>query len=129
MLHQGILPSHSRWGRFLRALRFVVVDEMHAYRGIFGSHVANVLRRLERVVAHHGGEFRAVLCSATIRNPGELANGLTGRGGAIVFSSAEAHEVLALSDAALAMRRGKVVARLKRGVDYSERALRAALGG
>ena len=84
MLHQGILPSHSRWGRFLRALRFVVVDEMHAYRGIFGSHVANVLRRLERVVAHHGGEFRAVLCSATIRNPGELANGLTGRGVTVV---------------------------------------------
>src|SRR5262245_51326179 len=79
MLHQGILPSHAKWGRFLRALRFVVVDEMHAYRGIFGSHVANVLRRLARIVAHHGGEFRVVLCSATIRNPGELANGLLGR--------------------------------------------------
>ena len=79
MLHQGILPSHAQWGRFLRALRFVVVDEMHAYRGIFGSHVANVIRRLQRIVAHHGGEFRVVLCSATIRNPGELAAGLTGR--------------------------------------------------
>ena len=58
---------------------FVVVDEMHAYRGIFGSHVANVLRRLERIVRHYGGEFRTVLCSATIRNPGELARALTGR--------------------------------------------------
>src|SRR5262249_21396809 len=63
----------------LRNLRFVVVDEMHAYRGIFGSHVALVLRRLERLVRHYGGEFRYVLCSATIRNPGELATALTGR--------------------------------------------------
>ena len=79
MLHQGILPAHARWARFLRHLRFVVVDEMHAYRGIFGSQVANVLRRLERIVRHVGGEFRYVLCSATIRNPGELAGALTGR--------------------------------------------------
>ncbi len=79
MLHAGILPQHGRWGRFLRGLRFVVVDEMHAYRGIFGSHVANVLRRLERVVAHVGGAYRTVLSSATIRNPGELAGALTGR--------------------------------------------------
>jgi len=79
MLHQGVLPYHSRWGRFLRSLRYVVVDEMHAYRGIFGSHVSNVFRRLERVVRHVGGEFRYVLCSATIRNPRELAVALTGR--------------------------------------------------
>jgi len=70
MLHQGILPQHSRWAPFLRRLRYVVVDEMHAYRGIFGSHVANVMRRLERIVRHYGGEFRYVLCSATIRSPG-----------------------------------------------------------
>jgi len=79
MLHQGILPGHARWGRFFSRLRHVVVDEMHAYRGIFGSHVANVLRRLERVAEHHGARFRYVLCSATIRNPGELATALTGR--------------------------------------------------
>jgi DEAD/DEAH box helicase domain-containing protein len=79
MLHQGILPSHPKWTRFLSRLAFVVVDEIHAYRGIFGSHVANVLRRLERVVTHHGGRFQHVLCSATIRNPGELAGRLTGR--------------------------------------------------
>jgi DEAD/DEAH box helicase domain-containing protein len=79
MLHQGILPSHPRWGRFLRGLKYVVVDEIHAYRGIFGSHVANVLRRLERVVRHAGGDFRYVLCSATIRNPRELAETLIGR--------------------------------------------------
>ncbi len=79
MLHAGILPQHAKWARFLRNLRFVVIDEMHAYRGIFGSHVANVLRRLERLVRHYGGEFRYVLCSATIRNPGPLAAALTGR--------------------------------------------------
>ncbi len=79
MLHAGILPQHAKWARFLGRLRYVVVDEMHAYRGIFGSHVANVLRRLERVVRHYGGDFRYVLCSATIRNPGELAAALTGR--------------------------------------------------
>ncbi len=79
MLHQGILPYHSRWGRFLRNLRFVVVDEMHAYRGIFGSNVANVLRRLERIARHYGADFRYVMCSATIRNPRELAAALTSR--------------------------------------------------
>lgn len=79
MLHQGILPYHSRWGRFLRNLRYVVVDEMHAYRGIFGSNVANVLRRLDRIARHYGADFRYVLCSATIRNPRELAAALTGR--------------------------------------------------
>ena len=84
MLHQGILPYHARWGRFLRGLRFVVVDEIHAYRGIFGSHVANVLRRLERVARHVGGDFRVVMCSATIRNPRELAEALTGRAMTVV---------------------------------------------
>jgi DEAD/DEAH box helicase domain-containing protein len=79
MLHQGILPAHSKWARFLSSLRFVVVDEMHAYRGIFGSHVANVMRRLARLAAHYGATPRFVLCSATIRNPAELAKGLTGR--------------------------------------------------
>jgi DEAD/DEAH box helicase domain-containing protein len=79
MLHQGILPAHSKWARFLSNLRFVVVDEMHAYRGIFGSHVANVMRRLTRLARHYGATPRFVLCSATIRNPAELAGRLTGR--------------------------------------------------
>jgi DEAD/DEAH box helicase domain-containing protein len=84
MLHQGILPYHPKWARFLRSLRYVVVDEIHAYRGIFGSHVANVLRRLERIVRHLGGEYRVVMCSATIRNPQELAEALTGRAMTVV---------------------------------------------
>jgi DEAD/DEAH box helicase domain-containing protein len=78
MLHQGILPYHSRWGRVFTNLRYVVVDEVHTYRGIFGSHVANVLRRLRRVARHYGSDPRFLLCSATIRNPGQLAELLVG---------------------------------------------------
>jgi DEAD/DEAH box helicase domain-containing protein len=84
MLHAGILPYHGKWGRFLRNLKTVVVDETHAYRGIFGSHVANVFRRLGRVAAHYGADFRWVLCSATIRNPAELAERLTGEAVTVV---------------------------------------------
>jgi len=78
MLHQGILPYHSRWSRVFSNLRYVVVDEVHTYRGIFGSHVANVLRRLRRITRHYGSDPRFVLSSATIRNPGELAELLVG---------------------------------------------------
>jgi DEAD/DEAH box helicase domain-containing protein len=78
MLHQGILPYHSRWSRFFSSLRYVVVDEMHTYRGIFGSNVANVLRRLRRILKHYGATPTFVLCSATIANPDELAETLIG---------------------------------------------------
>jgi DEAD/DEAH box helicase domain-containing protein len=78
MLHQGILPYHSRWSRLLSNLRYIVVDEMHTYRGIFGSHVANVLRRLRRVARHYGADPQFLLSSATIRNPGEQASLLVG---------------------------------------------------
>jgi DEAD/DEAH box helicase domain-containing protein len=76
MLHTGILPHHARWGRFFSSLRYVVVDELHAYRGIFGSHVANVLRRLKRVAAHYGAAPQFLLTSATIANPKEHAERL-----------------------------------------------------
>src|SRR5574342_958514 len=78
MLHQGILPYHSRWSRFLSNLRYVVVDEIHTYRGIFGSHVANVLRRLRRIARHYGADPQFLFSSATIRNPQELAELLLG---------------------------------------------------
>ncbi|HEX7078636.1 MAG TPA: DEAD/DEAH box helicase [Candidatus Eisenbacteria bacterium] len=78
MLHQGILPYHARWSRVFSNLRYVVVDEMHTYRGIFGSHVANVLRRLRRIARHYGADPRFLLSSATIRNPGEQAALLVG---------------------------------------------------
>ncbi len=79
MLHAGILPHHTRWADFLAGLRWIVLDEMHVYRGIFGSHVANVLRRLRRVAAFHGAQPRYLLTSATIANPAELGRRLTGR--------------------------------------------------
>ena len=78
MLHQGILPYHSRWGSFFSDLKYVVVDEIHSYRGVFGSNVANVLRRLNRICRHYGSEPTYVMCSATIANPKELAGRLIG---------------------------------------------------
>jgi DEAD/DEAH box helicase domain-containing protein len=78
MLHVGVLPHHDRWGDVLANLRFVVVDEAHVYRGVFGSHVANVLRRLRRLARIYGAEPQFLLASATIANPGELASALTG---------------------------------------------------
>jgi DEAD/DEAH box helicase domain-containing protein len=78
MLHAGILPGHARWADFFLRLSLVVLDEAHVARGVFGSHVALVLRRLRRIVARYGGDPRFVLASATIGNPGELAERLTG---------------------------------------------------
>src|SRR5688500_14980364 len=78
MLHLGILPNHPAWGDFFANLGVVVVDEAHVYRGVFGSHVANVLRRLRRVCDAYGTAPRFLLASATIANPGELATRLTG---------------------------------------------------
>jgi DEAD/DEAH box helicase domain-containing protein len=78
MLHVGVLPHHDRWGDVLHNLRLVVVDEAHVYRGVFGSHVANVLRRLRRLALAYGAEPVFVLASATIANAGELAARLTG---------------------------------------------------
>jgi DEAD/DEAH box helicase domain-containing protein len=78
MLHLGVLPHHDRWGDALHNLRVVVVDEAHVYRGVFGSHVANVLRRLRRLALAYGAEPVFVLASATIANAGELAARLTG---------------------------------------------------
>ncbi|MGK5532845.1 DEAD/DEAH box helicase [Streptomyces sp. URMC 129] len=78
MLHRGLLPGHRRWSSFLRALRYVVVDECHVYRGVFGSHVAQVLRRLRRVCGHYGAEPVFLLASATTADPGTTASRLTG---------------------------------------------------
>jgi DEAD/DEAH box helicase domain-containing protein len=78
MLHVGVLPHHDRWGDVLANLRYVVVDEAHVYRGVFGSHVANVLRRLRRLARVYGSEPQFLLASATIANPGELARSLLG---------------------------------------------------
>lgn len=78
MLHSGIMPRHTSWARFFESLQYVVIDEVHTYRGIFGSHVANVLRRLQRITRFYGSDPTYILCSATIRNPLEHAQTLTG---------------------------------------------------
>jgi DEAD/DEAH box helicase domain-containing protein len=87
MLHQGILPNHTKWAQFFDSLKYVVIDEMHTYRGVFGSHVANVIRRLRRVCRFHGADPVFILCSATIANPGELGRRLLGDEVAVVSDS------------------------------------------
>jgi len=84
MLHVGVLPHHDRWGDVLANLRYVVVDEAHVYRGVFGSHVGNVLRRLRRLARVYGSEPQFLLASATIANPGELASALLGAPATVV---------------------------------------------
>jgi DEAD/DEAH box helicase domain-containing protein len=80
MLHTGILPHHTRWTRLFENLRYVVLDELHTYRGVFGSHLCNVLRRLQRIARFYGREPQFICCSATIANPGELASSLIENG-------------------------------------------------
>lgn len=80
MLHLGILPHHEQWAAFLAGLTHVVVDEAHTYRGVFGAHMAQVFRRLNRLAGRYGARPTYVLCTATVGNPGELASGLIGAG-------------------------------------------------
>ena len=77
MLHSGILPHHTRWAKLFESLRFIVIDELHYYRGIYGSHLANILRRMKRICSFYGSEPRFICSSATIANPRELAEALT----------------------------------------------------
>lgn len=79
MLHSGILPHHTKWVKLFENLRYIVIDEIHTYRGVFGSNLANVLRRLDRLCAFYGSHPQYILCSATIANPAELAQTLIGR--------------------------------------------------
>ncbi len=79
MLHQSILPYHPKWANFFASLRYVVLDEIHTYRGIFGSHVAGLVRRLQRICRHYGADPQFICCSATLGNPRELATRLTNR--------------------------------------------------
>ncbi|MFN2194563.1 MAG: DEAD/DEAH box helicase [Anaerolineales bacterium] len=78
MLHLGILPHHTRWAKFFSGLQMVVIDEVHTYRGIFGSHIANILRRLQRIANFHGGKLQFFFTSATIGNPQELCSQMIG---------------------------------------------------
>jgi DEAD/DEAH box helicase domain-containing protein len=87
MLHAGILPHHTSWARFFADLRYVVIDELHVYRGVFGSHLANVLRRLDRIARFHGSRPVFLLASATIGNPREHACRVLGRDALLVDDS------------------------------------------
>ena len=91
MLHVGILPNHQQWSRLLRRLKYVVVDEAHSYRGVFGSHVADVLRRLRRLCRFYGSNPRFICCSATIANPGEHAEKLAGLPFSVVDNDGSPH--------------------------------------
>jgi len=115
MFHSGILPNHPKWIKFLKNLRYVVVDEVHTYRGVFGSHVAHVLRRLRRVAAFYGSRPTFIACSATIGNPREHAEALLGDKVALVdrsgAPSGKKHFVLynpPLVDRVQGIRRGTV---------------------
>ena len=90
-LHHSILPAHARWTRLLGGLRYVVVDECHHYRGVFGAHVAHVLRRLRRVCAHYGADPVFILSSATVAEPADFARRLTGLDVAAVTDDASPH--------------------------------------
>jgi DEAD/DEAH box helicase domain-containing protein len=87
MLHSGILPHHPRWAKLFENLRFVVIDELHAYRGVFGSHLANIIRRLRRVCRHYGSNPTFICSSATIANPRDLAERLVGESFELVEKS------------------------------------------
>jgi DEAD/DEAH box helicase domain-containing protein len=91
MLHVGILPNHRTWSELLSRLKYVVIDEAHVYRGVFGSHVANVIRRLRRLCAHHGASPQFICCSATIANPGEHVERLTGLPVEVISDSGSPH--------------------------------------
>ena len=78
MLHSGIMPHHTKWVRLFENLKYIVIDEIHTYRGVFGSHMANVIRRLKRIMAFYGAKPQFICCSATIANPDELASRILG---------------------------------------------------
>ena len=87
MLHTGILPHHTKWIKLFQSLRFVVIDELHQYRGVFGSHAANVFRRLRRIARFYGSEPQFIMCSATISNPSELAEAMSGKKATVISES------------------------------------------
>ena len=129
MLHMGLLPYHAGWERFFAGLQMVVIDEMHTYRGVFGSHVANVLRRLQRIAAFYGSQPRFVLTSATIANPQQLAEKLIEQPVTVIDRNGapqgEKHIILynpPLYDPVQGLRRSSVL-------ESQELAVRTLLGG
>jgi DEAD/DEAH box helicase domain-containing protein len=131
MLHVGLLPNHDRWGDVLANLRYVIVDEAHVYRGVFGSHVANVLRRLRRLARIYGAEPQFILATATISNPGELGASLIGEAVTVIGDDAaprsERTVVLwnpPLHDAEFALRASALAEAARLQASFVERGLR-----
>ena len=131
MVHVGLLPNHDRWGDMLANLRYVIVDEAHVYRGVFGSHVANVLRRLRRLARIYGAEPQFILATATISNPGELGASLIGEPVTVVGDDAapraERTVVLwnpPLIDAEFALRGSALAEAARLQASFVERGLR-----
>jgi DEAD/DEAH box helicase domain-containing protein len=131
MVHIGLLPNHERWGEVLSNLRYVVVDEAHVYRGVFGSHVGNVLRRLRRMARIYGSEPQFLLATATIANPGELAEHLLGAAATVIGNDtaprAERTVILwnpPLLDAELGLRGSALAEAAKLQAGFVERGLR-----
>jgi DEAD/DEAH box helicase domain-containing protein len=131
MLHVGLLPHHDRWGDVLTNLRYVVVDEAHVYRGVFGSHVGNVLRRLRRLARVYGADPQFLFASATIANPGELAHSLAGVDATVVGgdSAPRAERTIALwnpplTDEELGLRASPLAEASKLMADLVSRGLR-----
>ncbi|MFZ1879684.1 MAG: DEAD/DEAH box helicase [Gaiellaceae bacterium] len=131
MLHVGLLPNHDRWGDVLANLRYVIVDEAHVYRGVFGSHVANVLRRLRRLARIYGAEPQFILATATISNPGELGAALVGEAVTVIGDDAaprsERTVVLwnpPLHDAEFALRASALAEASRLQASFVERGLR-----
>ena len=135
MLHRALLPGHARWSGFFSRLRYVVIDECHGYRGVFGSHVGHVLRRLRRVVAHHAAPDARprpvfILASATVGAPGTCASLLTGLDAEVVTEDGSPRGPLAFAlwEPPLTEARGEAGARLRRHRDRPDRGVARPVG-
>ena len=131
MLHTGVLPNHPKWIKFMSNLRFIVIDEVHIYRGVFGSHMTNVVRRLKRIARFYGSDPVFICCSATIGNPLELAKQIIEEEAELVdhngAPSGERHVVFynpPLVDAVQGIRRGVVLESRKIAADFLKRGIK-----
>lgn len=134
MLHTGILPHHANWSDFFSNLHFIVIDEAHTYRGVFGSHVANVIRRLKRVVDFYGSKPKFILASATIGNPKELAEALIEKPVELIdndgSSRGERHFIIynpPVTDAALGLRKSSLLESVRLANDLLARDIQSVV--
>jgi DEAD/DEAH box helicase domain-containing protein len=134
MLHTGILPHHANWSDFFSNLKYIVIDEMHTYRGVFGSHVANVIRRLKRVAEFYGARPQFILASATIGNPKELAENLIEENVTLIdndgSSRGERHFIIynpPVTDPALGLRKSSLLESVRLANDLLERNIQSVV--